>query len=95
MERGRIRLELGRTADGPLEVVFEDDGPGVSQEVLERAADPFFTTKEQGKGTGLGLAMVHNVIAAHGGRVLVSSVAGEGFRVAIDLPVERAGESAT
>ena len=95
VERGRIRLELGRTADGSLDVVFEDDGPGVSPEVLERAADPFFTTKEQGKGTGLGLAMVHNVIAAHGGRVLVSSVAGEGFRVAIELPLERAGESAT
>jgi len=91
-ERGRIRLGLGRTEDGALEVVFEDDGPGVSAGVLERAADPFFTTKEQGKGTGLGLAMVHNVIAAHGGRVLVSSVEGEGFRVAIQLPLERAGE---
>ncbi len=95
VERGRIRLELGRTADGSLDVVFEDDGPGVSPEVLERAADPFFTTKEQGKGTGLGLAMVHNVVAAHSGRVLVSSVEGEGFRVAIELPVHRAGEQAT
>ncbi len=94
-ERGRIRLELGLTAGGSLELVFEDDGPGVPAEVLERAADPFFTTKEQGKGTGLGLAMVHNVIAAHGGRVLVSSEEGEGFRVAIEMPLERAGDSAT
>ena len=45
--------------------------------------------------TLLHLKYQRHVIAAHGGRVLVSSVAGEGFRVAIDLPVERAGESAT
>ena len=89
--RGRIVIGLGRTDDGALEVVFEDNGPGAGTAVLERAADPFFTTKEQGKGTGLGLAMVHNVVAAHGGRVLVSSVDGEGFRVALELPLEPPG----
>lgn len=93
--RGRISVDLGLTEEGGVRLVFEDDGPGVGAEVLERAADPFFTTKEQGKGTGLGLAMVHNVVAAHGGRVLVSSVEGEGFRVAIELPVHRPGEQAT
>ena len=87
--RGRITVSLGRTAEGAVEVVFEDDGAGAPDGVIERAADPFFTTKEQGKGTGLGLAMVHNVIAAHGGRVLVTSVEGEGFRVALELPVVR------
>lgn len=89
--RGRIALELRVTRDESIELVFEDDGPGVTPEVLERAADPFFTTKEQGKGTGLGLAMVHNVVAAHDGRVMVSSVDGAGFRVAIELPVQRGG----
>lgn len=93
--RGCISVELGLTDAGGVRLVFEDDGPGVGAEVLERAADPFFTTKEQGKGTGLGLAMVHNVVAAHGGRVLVSSVEGEGFRVAIELPVHRAGGAAS
>ncbi|MEM9383020.1 MAG: ATP-binding protein, partial [Planctomycetota bacterium] len=40
----------------------------------------------QGKGTGLGLAIVHNVVAAHGGRVLLTSRPGEGFRVELELP---------
>jgi signal transduction histidine kinase len=58
----------------------------VPPEVLERAADLFFSTKAPGKGTGLGLSIVHNVVAAHGGRVQLESRPGEGFRVRIELP---------
>ncbi|MEM1449810.1 MAG: HAMP domain-containing sensor histidine kinase [Planctomycetota bacterium] len=81
-----IALDETSVAAGGVRVVVEDDGPGVDAEVLARASDAFFTTKEQGKGTGLGLAIVQNVVAAHGGRVLLTSRAGEGFRVELELP---------
>ena len=61
-----------------IEVQVEDTGAGMSPEVLERAMDPFFTTKEVGKGTGLGLSMVYSTVKAHGGRIEVQSEVGEG-----------------
>ena len=81
----RIQVELSRTQDDVCLVVI-DDGPGVDSEHLERVADLFYTTKEVGRGTGLGLALVHNVIDAHGGRVQLSNEAGGGFRVELFLP---------
>ena len=66
-------------------VEVADDGPGASPEVLERAGDAFFTTKDPGRGTGLGLAMVHGVAAAHGGRLLLQSEEGAGFRARLVL----------
>ncbi|MEM9801687.1 MAG: HAMP domain-containing sensor histidine kinase [Planctomycetota bacterium] len=78
-------IEAGDFAGG-VRIVVEDDGPGVDEDVLARASDAFFTTKEQGRGTGLGLAIVHNVVTAHGGRVLLSSRPGRGFRAELELP---------
>ncbi len=83
---GEVRVTL--VGDGDVQrVTVADDGPGVDEAVLLRAADPFFTTKGQGRGTGLGLAIVHHVASAHGGRVLLWSRPGEGFRVELELPV--------
>lgn len=84
--RGRITLRLGVIGE-QLSLVVQDNGPGVSAQELPRVADLFYTTKEAGRGTGLGLSIVHNVIANHGGRVLLSSEPGQGFRVEILLPV--------
>lgn len=83
---GRIELSMEAASPGMVRVVCRDDGPGVDVDVMERAADAFFTTKEQGKGTGLGLAIVHNVVAAHRGRVLLESRPGMGFTVTLELP---------
>jgi signal transduction histidine kinase len=83
--RGRIDLTLSASG-GELTLVVADNGPGVAPDELARVADLFYTTKEVGKGTGLGLSIVHNVIANHGGRVLLSSEPGRGFRVEIVLP---------
>ena len=49
-------------------MLVKDTGTGMSKEVLDKALDPFFTTKEVGKGTGLGLAMVYSTVRAHGGQ---------------------------
>lgn len=72
---------------GPrVEIVVEDQGSGMSPEVLERAFEPFFTTKEHGRGTGLGLSIVAGVVDRAGGHVAVDSVPGQGTTVRVLLP---------
>jgi signal transduction histidine kinase len=65
-------------------------GSGRIEVVLGQLLDLFYTTKDVGKGTGLGLALVHSVVTQHGGRLELQSAAGRGFHARIALPVERA-----
>jgi PAS domain S-box-containing protein len=76
-----------------LALSVADTGPGIPQEVIERAFDPFFTTKAPGQGTGLGLAVVHSIVLAHRGAIVVHSFPGQGCRFDIVLPLGR-GEAA-
>jgi two-component system NtrC family sensor kinase len=78
----RTRQEPGSAL---LEV--EDDGPGIPEDVLPRIYDPFFTTKDAGKGVGLGLAVVYGIVEAHGGSIDVDSRAGEGATFTVRLPM--------
>lgn len=64
-----------------------DTGPGMSEATLQRAMEPFFTTKGAGKGTGLGLSMVHGLAAQSKGHFVLKSVVGEGTRAELWLPV--------
>ncbi|WP_029352821.1 response regulator [Bosea sp. 117] len=64
-----------------------DTGAGMDEETLARATEPFFTTKGVGKGTGLGLAMVHGLAAQSGGRLVLKSRVGEGTVAEIYLPI--------
>lgn len=76
--------------EGPeavLEVV--DDGPGMAPEVLERSREIYFSTKRQ--GSGLGLATVQRIVAAHGGRLEIASTPGHGTRVLLRLPLAAGG----
>ena len=66
--------------------MVEDTGTGMPKEVLEKAMDPFFTTKEVGKGTGLGLSMVYCTVKAHHGQLEIQSEPGRGTRVRICFP---------
>ena len=74
------------------ELAVSDGGSGIAPEVLERMFDPFFSTKEIGQGTGMGLSIVHGVVHEHGGHVLVESrpAAGTTFRVLLPLAVRDA-----
>jgi PAS domain S-box-containing protein len=72
---------------GPYNLVtVADTGTGIAKENLGRIFEPFFTSKEQGKGTGLGLAMVYGVATGHGGTVLVESEPGRGTTFRVYLP---------
>lgn len=64
-----------------------DTGPGMSEATLQRAMEPFFTTKGAGKGTGLGLSMVHGLAAQSKGHFVLKSAVGEGTRAELWLPV--------
>ena len=70
-----------------IEVVFEDNGIGISSEDQNRVFAPFFTTKEPGKGTGLGLSICNNVISAHNGKIALESRIGNGTRFVVSLPI--------
>ena len=70
-------------------LIIEDTGMGMSEEVLRKIFTPFFTTKEVGKGTGLGLPVVHGIISSHGGSIKVESKVGQGTKFDIQLPLTR------
>jgi two-component system cell cycle sensor histidine kinase/response regulator CckA len=67
-------------------IVVSDTGLGIDEEVKDHISEPFFTTKEKGKGTGMGLAMVYGVVKNHDGFVTVESEAGKGSTFTIYLP---------
>jgi two-component system, NtrC family, sensor kinase len=81
------RLTIGaRTVESSLVVDFRDTGIGIAPENIARIYDPFFTTKDVGLGTGLGLALSYGIIQEHGGRIFVESRPGEGAHFTIKLP---------
>jgi CheY-like chemotaxis protein len=69
-----------------VELVVTDSGPGIPAAVMERIFEPFFSTKENGKGTGMGLAIVHGIVHEHGGHVLVEEAPGGGARFRVLWP---------
>jgi hypothetical protein len=82
---GRLTIST-RLVDTSLVVDFRDTGVGIAPENIARIYDPFFTTKEVGQGTGLGLALSYGIIQEHGGRIFVESRPGEGAHFTIKLP---------
>jgi two-component system NtrC family sensor kinase len=89
--RGRISITTKRAPDGKaVALVVSDTGEGIRQENLKKIFDPFFTTKPEGKGVGLGLAVLYGIVEAHGGDIEVKSKVGEGTTFTVTLPVSQA-----
>ena len=83
---GQLDIATGLTEES-ITITFRDTGEGIPAEHLTRIYDPFFTTKQIGKGTGLGLAVSYGIIQDHGGQITVESRAGEGTVFRITLPL--------
>jgi two-component system NtrC family sensor kinase len=88
---GRVALTARRTTEGNVQLEVRDSGCGISPEHLDRVCDPFFTTRQQGEGTGLGLTLVRQIVDAAGGTLQIESVPGEGTLVRLMLPAAAEG----
>lgn len=84
---GRLTIET-RAGQDCVSLVVQDTGAGMTEEVKSKIFTPFFTTKDVNEGTGLGLAVVHGIVAAHGGSIRVDSAPSQGARFEIQLPLK-------
>jgi two-component system, NtrC family, sensor histidine kinase HupT/HoxJ len=79
-----------RTAGEEVEIAVEDNGPGLSEAVLDKIFEPFFTTKVVGEGTGLGLWISYSIIKEHGGSIVAANRPGGGAIFTVRLPISAA-----
>lgn len=89
---GELVVRLARSEDQSdgkqwVELVVSDNGRGIPEPHLERIFEPYFTTKEKTRGTGMGLAMVHGIIKRQGGKISVDSTVGKGTTFKMSFPV--------
>ncbi|MFH1747973.1 MAG: ATP-binding protein [Planctomycetota bacterium] len=79
-----LRTEAGK---GCVRVSVSDNGPGMSTQEMEHVFDPFYTTRQETGGTGLGLSVVHGIVQAHGGTISIESTLERGTRFVVEFPV--------
>lgn len=89
--KGNITLSTGVKDQNTVIVVISDNGPGIPKEKIKHIFEPFYTTKEKGKGTGLGLFISYGIIRRLGGSIVVESEVGKGTAFNIDLPIDATG----
>ena len=85
---GNIIISADRSSERNVEIVIQDDGSGMDSATMNKIFDPFFSSKTDKKGYGLGLFIVHNIIEEHGGTIDVDSQPGAGTVFTINLPRE-------
>ena len=85
---GLVEITTKTTDNTMVVVVIRDTGRGMAKNILERIWEPFFTTKEVGKGVGLGLALTYNTVKRYGGEIQLESRVGEGSQFTVLLPIE-------
>src|SRR5580700_10386060 len=85
-DRGTLRIRIEKQ-EKSVSVIFQDDGPGISPDILPNIFDPFYTTKRPGRGTGLGLSICKAILREHNGNVEATSGPGGGAVFTVTLPV--------
>jgi two-component system, NtrC family, sensor kinase len=83
---GRMVIASGIDVDGNVFVAISDNGPGIPEDIREQIFEPFFSTKKEGEGTGLGLYLSRNIIREHDGQLLLESVPGQTMFRAVFSP---------
>ncbi len=88
MPQGGNLWIISSCVDHRVQIIVRDDGSGIPAEILPRIFEPFLTTKETGRGVGLGLAISHSILERHNGTIEVQSEAGRGTTFTVTLPVD-------
>jgi two-component system NtrC family sensor kinase len=91
-DRGTLRIRCANSSQA-VSIAFQDDGAGISAEVLPYIFDPFYTTKRPGRGTGLGLSICKAILREHGGNIEAAPAPGGGAVFTITLPTMKAQTS--
>ncbi|MBA7608378.1 Adaptive-response sensory-kinase SasA [subsurface metagenome] len=89
---GKLSVKTQQTRDY-IRISFADDGPGIPAEHLDKVFDPFFTTRGEKGGTGLGLSLCHGIVAEHAGKIYAKSKPGKGATFFVELPLCPIGAS--
>jgi len=89
---GKLAIRIAADDDGQVAVSVEDTGCGIAPENIDKIFTPFFTTKEEVKGVGLGLAVSLGIVERHGGRIEVQSEVGKGTTFTVHLPAYGGGQ---
>ena len=84
--KGKLSIKTEKV-DDTIRISFKDDGPGIAKENLDRIFHPFFSTREVGEGTGLGLSVCHGIMAEHDGTMSVESQLLKGATFIVELPI--------
>ncbi len=87
MEEGVVKNFTDLAPGEYVKIAVSDAGPGIDSEIIDRIFDPYFTTKEIGKGSGMGLAVVLGIVKTHGGAIAVDSQPGKGVTFTMFFPV--------
>jgi len=85
-EGGKLNIRTETVSD-MIRISITDDGPGIAEENLDKIFNPFFTTREVGEGTGLGLSLSYGIIQEHHGKIYAASELGKGTTFIVELPV--------
>jgi two-component system NtrC family sensor kinase len=86
-ETGSVQVSvIDDLAAGMVQLRVADDGPGMSEDIVRRCMDPYFSTKPRGVSTGLGLAFVHRLVTGAGGRIDIETAVGQGTTISLSLP---------
>ena len=86
MEGGTVEITLRDLPSKEVELIITDTGSGIAPENMDKIWEPYFTTREEGRGTGLGMMIIKSAIKAHNGEIRIDSQLNHGTSVNITLP---------